>query len=353
MQIKPADADGFLARPDPAVRVVLIYGSDDGLVAERMAAFVAAVIGTGADNPFAHVRLEAQALADDPRLLAEEAHSIPFFGGRKAISIRLAGNWSIVPAVELILAAPPVDAWVVIDGGDLRKTSPIRRLTETSRGAAAVPCYADSDRDIDRIIDEEIRLNGLTIERDARNMLRGLVGGDRMQSRSEIRKLCLYALNSGVITMDDVRAVIGDASAFATDEAVDAAALGDATTLARVYRRLVAAGTPGFLVAGAAIRHFDFLHRARAEFEHGATAAEVVAQARPPVFFKRRNDVEKAVALWPLARIERVLAILDRAMIDSRLKGSLSDEVVGQALLMIAALAPTPRRAAAPAGAER
>src|SRR5271166_6358680 len=121
VQIKPADIDRFLARPDPAIRLVLIYGVDEGLVAERMAAFIKAVT-EATDDPFAVVRLEQGALADDPGRLADEADAVPLFGGRRAIAIRLAGAASILPALEALLASPPVDSWVVISAGDLRKT---------------------------------------------------------------------------------------------------------------------------------------------------------------------------------------------------------------------------------------
>jgi hypothetical protein len=42
---------------------------------------------------------------------------------------------------------------------------------------------------------------------------------------------------------------------------------------------------------------------------------------------------------WPLARIRRAQSILDRAYLESRVYGSISGQVIGQALLMVAALA--------------
>ena len=63
---------------------------------------------------------------------------------------------------------------------------------------------------------------------------------------------------------------------------------------------------------------------------------------------QRRDRVERAIALWPNARIERALATLDQAMLDSRLRGAITDEVLGQALMMISTLAA--RRAQTPAG---
>jgi DNA polymerase-3 subunit delta len=345
VQVKAGDVDRFLRTPDPAIRVVLVYGADDGLVSERTEAFVRAVTGTS-DDPFGRVRLDASTIADDPARLADEAHAVPLFGGRRAITIRLSGNVRIEAALAAILDRPPVDSWIVVSAGDLRKTSPVRKLAESHRGAAAIACYADADRDLDRLIDDELKSSGLAIAGEARTLLRSQIGGDRLASRAELQKLCLFAAGQKEISIDDVRAVIGDASAFDVDEVIDAAALGRADEVARTYRRLLAAGTPGFVVLGAAIRHFNFLHRARAARDQGEPADAIVNRASPPVFYKRRADVIRQIDAWRLAAIERAMAGLDRAMVDSRLRGAITDDVVGQALLMISAMA-----ARRPAGA--
>ncbi|MEO8668773.1 MAG: DNA polymerase III subunit delta [Bauldia sp.] len=343
VDVKPANAERLLAAPDPAIRVILLYGPDDGLVAERASGFVKAVTGAS-DDPFSHVRLEAAELADDPARLADEAHAVPLFGGRRAITVRLSGSRSILPALEPILEAPPIDSWIVVTAGELKKTAPLRKLCESSPRAAAIPCYADSAKDLDRIIDEETKRAGLAISGDARTMLRGLLGSDRLASRSEVLKLCLYAADKGSIDVDDVAAIIGDAAAFEVDEAIDALALGDADGFDRTWRRLVASGTPGFVICGAAQRHFTQLHQARAALDNGRSAEAAIAAMRPPVFFQRKARVERQVTMWPLARIERTLEHLDRAMIDSRLRGTISDDVIGEALTLVTAMAASLRR---------
>jgi DNA polymerase-3 subunit delta len=335
VEIKPAEADRFLARPDPAIRVVLIHG-EEGLVAERTAALVKAVTGS-TDDPFAHVRLEADDLASDPGKLSDEAHAIPLFGGRRAISVRVSGNRSIIPAVEAILADPPVDSWIVISADDLRKTAPLRRLAESHKSAAAIACLADNSRDLDRLIDEETRAAGLAIDDEARGALVQLIGGDRLLSRGEIRKLCLYAADKASIGIEDVRAIVGDASAFDLDDAIDALALGEVAAFTDTYRRLVASGTPGFVIAGAVLRHFSFLHRARAAVDRG-TSVDVA------LFFRRKASVARQIALWPVGRIERALANVDQAIVDSRLKSAIADEVIGQTLGLLAAVGASLRR---------
>jgi DNA polymerase-3 subunit delta len=341
VQIKSGEADRLLSRPDPAIRVVLIYGDDEGLVAERAEKFAATVAGKDGE----HLRLDPAALSENPGRIADEANAIPMFGGKRAISLRMSGNRAIEKPLQEIIAHPPVDAWVIVTAGDLRKTSPLRKLAEASSGAWAIACYADGERDLDRVIDEETRLAGLTIASDARTALKGLIGSDRMMSRAEVRKLCLYAADKSEITLEDVRNLIGDTGASALDDTVDAAASGDAAALDRGLRRLVASGTPGFLVAGAALRHFNFLQKARAAMAGGESAESLVRRAVPPIYpFSRQGAVAKQIDRWPPARIDRALTMLDQAMLDSRLHGPLADEVIAQAMQLVAALAQTTRR---------
>ena len=57
--IKPAEVDAFVARPDPARPVVLVFGPDAGLVSERVNALVKASVDDPSD-PFALARLEGE-----------------------------------------------------------------------------------------------------------------------------------------------------------------------------------------------------------------------------------------------------------------------------------------------------
>lgn len=338
VDVKAGDIDRVLARSD--VRLLLIHGNDTGLVAERAAAFIRMALGDSAD-PLGLIRLDAQEVSSDPARLAHEAYAIPMFGGRRCIELRVSGNWSVVPAIEPLIASPPVDSSLVVTAGDLKKSSPVRKLFEQAKNAYAIACYADDARGLDRIIDEETKRAGLAIANDARAALKQLIGSDRMASRAEVAKLCLYAEGGREITVEDVRAVVGDASAYAVDEAVDAVAAGDPAAFERLYRRLTAAGTAGFTVAGAAQRHFDMLHRTRALVDRGADPESALG---PGVFWKRKNALVRQLETWTLPRIERALLILDRTIIDSRLRGNIASEVVGQGLLMVAAIAARPAR---------
>ena len=338
--VKPADADAFVARPDPKRPVVLVFGPDSGLVSERANALVKAAVDD-VNDPFALARLEAEDLAAEPMRLVEEAQTIPLFGGRRAVWVK-AGSRNIVPAVEELLALPACECRVVIEAGDLRRNAPLRALCERAKNAAALPCYADSERDLGRLVDSEMRAAGLTLAPDARALLIPLLGGDRAASRSELRKLILYAAGNGTVGIDEVTAVVSDASALALDDLVDAAFAGRPAELETQLAKARAAGSAVGSIFFAAQRQLAQLHKWRTAIEAGGRLS--VDALQPPVHFRRKNLVEAALRQWNAARLGAAMADLADAVLASRRTPALADTIAERALLTIATRA---RRSAA------
>src|SRR5712672_3174654 len=265
--LKSAQIDAFLARPNPAQPIVLLFGPDAGLVRERAEALIRASVDDPND-PVSLARLEGDELASEPTRLVEEANTIPLFGGRRAVWVR-AGGRNFTPAVEALVADAAPNCRVVIEAGDLKRNAPLRALCERAKNVAALPCYVDAEKEIARLIDDEMREAGLTIAPDARALLVPLLGGDRLASRSEIRKLALYAHGHGRVELDDVVAVVADASMLALDGVIDAAFAGRTGDVEFQFAKACIGGTsPGTIISGS-LRHVATLHKARLAVEAG------------------------------------------------------------------------------------
>jgi DNA polymerase-3 subunit delta len=332
--IKKPDADAFAARPDPARPIVLLYGPDAGLVRERAEKIVRASV-EDLNDPFALVRLEGDELASTPSRLAEEAHTVPLFGGKRAIWIK-SGSRNFAPAVEMVLATPPTDCRIVIEAGDLRKSSPLRTCCEKAKIAAAIPCYADDERDLVRLIDAEMREAKLAITTEARAALLSLIGGDRQASRSEIRKLALYAHGRERIDLEDVLTVVADASGLALDAVVDAAFAGRTGEAETQLAKATEAGTSAGAVVSAALRHVAQLHRARLAIETGQRTDMALGGFVPPVHFSRRPQIEAALSAWSASRLARAMELLADAALNIRRMPALADSLGHRAVLQVA-----------------
>jgi len=335
--VKAADVDAFVARPDPVRRVVLVFGPDAGLIGERVRAVLAASVDDMSD-PFALARLNGEELAAEPTRLVEEALTMPLFGGRRAVWVK-AGSRNIAPAVEALLDDPLFAAArecrVVIEAGDLRRNAPLRVLCERAKNATALPCYADSERDRARLIDDEMRAAGLSLAPDARAVLIPLLGGDRAASRSEIQKLALYARGRDQVSVEDVTAVVSDASALAIEDIVDAAFAGRPGELEIQLGKARVAGTTAGSILFNAQRQLAQLHKWRTAIEQGRPISLEAVQ--PPLPFRRRPLVEAALKMWSATRLATAMAELAEAVLQSRLNPALADTIAERALLAIAA----------------
>ena len=331
--LRAGEVDSFLARPDPRRPIVLIYGPDAGLVSERATALLAAVASDNSD-PFAIVPLEGDAIASDPGLLQDEARTFGLFGGRRIVRIR-AGGRNFAAALEAILDDPP-QALVLIEAGELRPTSPLRSLCEKSPAAVVIPCYADNERDVMRLIERALKDAGLTIEPDAHEELMGLLGADRLASRAELDKLALYAQGKGRIGLADVQAIIADASALVLDDAIDAAAAGEREAVLVALRKARAAGVSATAILSAAIRHVVNLHRLRLSVDRGGRPSEVIENARPKIFFRRKPAFERALLRLDAAALEGTIVSLSLANLEARRNFALADAIVERALLNLA-----------------
>ncbi|MBN9076218.1 MAG: DNA polymerase III subunit delta [Rhizobiales bacterium 65-79] len=343
-QKKASEVDRWLARPEPAFRLVLIYGPDRGLVSERARAF-AAKTGLPLDDPFAVVRLDANELDQQPGRLENEARTVPMFADWRLIWISNAGAQKALAAdVKRIADEPPPDAVILIEAGELKKNAALRTAVEGAAAAMALPCYADDAKAVDLLIDEEMSKAGMAIGLDARHALKASLGGDRLASRGEIAKLLLYCLGKEQVELEDVLATTGDVSASSNDEAVDAVLLGQAAGLDLALSRHAAAGGHPFQLLAAAIRQFQSLQAMRETMERkGQSAAAAVASARPPVFFARKRAVEGALERFDGKAMARALDRLRDAVLQTRRRPDLAGSVTGRILLALALEGRRPR----------
>ena len=138
--VSSAAADGFIQRLPKEIRFYLVHGLDEGLTHERVKAIIRSRIGDELD-PMRLVRLEGDAVARDPGVLADEAYAISMFGGDRAIWIDAQGR-DLLPALEPLFVRPPTDCTIVIKAGQLKKGTGLRAAFESSAAAprsSAIP----------------------------------------------------------------------------------------------------------------------------------------------------------------------------------------------------------------------
>jgi DNA polymerase-3 subunit delta len=334
VKLSAARVSAFLQRPDQAIRAVLLYGPDTGLVRER-ADILARTVCPDLKDPFRVADLSGSGLAADPARLADEAAQMSLIGGRRVVRVHDATD-RLTGLFAGFLDTAPGDGFIVAEAGELPGSSALRRVFDTSPRAVAIGCYPDSPRDRAAVIRDTLRAHRITASGDAAQYLVEHLGSDRLLTRTELEKLALYAGEDSHVELDDVRISVGDSAALATDDAVMAAAEGDAARADRVLDRIFQEGESPVSVVRAMLRHLQRLHVLAARVASGATVAEVVRTARPPIFYRQEDNFKRQIALWNDAGLRAQLDRIAQAELHMKLTGLPAETVCREALLAVA-----------------
>jgi len=316
MKLTNRTVDRFLESPDPDIVAVVVYGPDEGLVRERVDRLVTLVAGDPKD-PFRVAELTGAAIESDPARLADEADQLPMTGGRRVVKLREAGDGVAKPLMGwLDDSGSKGDAggFVVIEAGDLGPRSGLRKLAESHKRAAAMPCYRDEAAGVQKLAREKFAAEGLEIAPEAMQWLVSHLGSDRAITVGELDKLALYKLGDPSTKADgrrielaDVIAVVGDSAELALDDLVYAIGDGELPALERSLSRSFAEGAQPIMVLRACGRHFLKLQLAKGlAREDGIEGA--LRRIRPPIFFRYLPRFKGQVARWSDGMIAEALS---------------------------------------------
>jgi DNA polymerase-3 subunit delta len=229
---------------------------------------------------------------------------------------------------------------LVVEAGNLRPGDALRAAFERVDHAAAIPCYGDETRDLDRLVRETLAAEGLEITAEARQLLIARLGADRALSRSEIEKLALYASGKARIEVDDIDAVVGDAAELAIDAVLFATAAGERARALSEVDRTVASGESPQAIILALQRHFQRLNRIRAALDGGRGFEDAIRALRPPLHFKHKAVMEAQSRAWTLAGSAEAMALISAAARAARLTPALEASLAERLVLDLARLAP-------------
>jgi DNA polymerase-3 subunit delta len=318
----------FLRSPTAECRAVLVYGPDAGLVAERIN-ILAQTFARRAKGETEIVWLSERDLTEDPARLEVELNTRPMFAAQSVVRLTVWPKFDVA-SLKPLLATDFIN-WLLVEAGNLRPDSALRKLFEAHKTAVALPSYSDNNI-LSQLIDKELADARLEIDRETRDYLMTRLGADQALSRAEVVKLALYAQGTGRVEHEDIEAIVGDAAETALENFVYAASGGDAKAALAELQRLAAAGTDRSSALSALGRHFIQLHRVAAAVSGGGSLEQSVKSLKPRPHFKREPVFLAHCKRWGAARLARTLPLIQEAVRRARrspeLEGAFAERLV-------------------------
>ncbi|MGC1502960.1 MAG: DNA polymerase III subunit delta [Sulfitobacter sp.] len=298
MKLSPRDANAYFKSPDKDKTGLLIFGSDAMRVALKRQEFLKALLGTQAEEEMRLTRIPAAELRREPAMLMDAIKAIGFFPGPRAAFVEDANDNIAQILLNTLKDWQPGDAQIVVTGGDLKKTSKVRKAFEAHPNGYAVAIYDNPpDRaEIERMLSDA----KLTPDNDAMAALTDLARAiDPGDFRQTLEKLSLYKLNDDApLSADDVTACAPTSTEADVDDILHVVAEARARDIGPVMSKLQAQGVTAVNLTIMATRHFRTLYR-------------IAANPGAPIYGVRDRDrVARQSKSWGAAKLETALSVL-------------------------------------------
>jgi DNA polymerase-3 subunit delta len=260
--------------------------------------------------------------------LANEAASSPLTGGRCLVRVRDAGDGKQAADAAKAALAGPGPGLVVIEAPELRGTTALFKAVEGSPAGIVIACYRERGAELAGSIGRILQELGVSTEPAALDWLAQRLGEDRMLLRRELEKLALYVGDGGRVTAENAVACVAEGSALDLEEALMAAMAGDLATADRALDTAFAEGANAVQVVRGALRHVQRLQQ--------AALAGGIEGLRPPVFFRHKPMLERALRVWRADALEASGAALLEAERRTKTTGIPANTIARGIVMMLA-----------------
>ena len=310
----------------------LVYGPNEGLIREHISKIKSDYLS---DVDFEEVSITGKSLDLNPDTLETSANSISMFNNYKLIILESLKDKNM-SELESVIGSAPTQTMLIVKADNLKKTSKLRKLFESNAQCYALACYEDDAKSMMRLIDNFMKENNISIDRDIKNYLMQTLSTDRMISFNELQKISLFYANDDTTpNLEEIKNLLNDASSNNLQKMNESVMYGNTVKSSNIISKLLSEGSNPISILRSLINYLKRLQKVKVEMKKGSNFDNAIKFLRPPLFWKDKENFQQHCVRWPLNKIEKNLSRLLDAEIDCKTNSKLSSVLCERSILTI------------------
>ena len=282
----------------------LLYGENDGLRKDIKESIKVAV-----NQQNTHIELLSlyeNDIIDNEENLYNSIYSGSLFSNKKIITINN-GTDKIIKQVKDIVEKLPENVFLIIFSGVLDKKNKLRNLFETNIKTLCIPCYLDSDKDLEIIAKTEFKKNDIILSRELINLLIEKSNNDRNNLRNEIGKITSFALNKKKLEIDEIKSIINFSGEYKSDSLINECLCGNISQYKKILSELYLNTVNQISLLRILSNKIQRLLYMK-EMERNYNDLDGLLNAsKPPIFWKEKPMVKKQLTIWTLDNLKKTI----------------------------------------------
>ena len=273
----------------------LFYGENEGLKKDIVENIKAETIKKNKNVEF--ISLYESDILNNEEKFYSSVYSQSLFSNEKIIIIKDAKDKIIKPIKE-VLDKYPKNVKIIFISDILEKKSILRNLFETNIKTITVPCYPDSEKDLEIIANIEFKKNKIILSRETINLLIEKSNYDRNNLKNEIEKIKSFTLNKKKLEVDEIKSLINFSGEHKSDSLINECLCGNILQykkiLSEFYLNTI---NQIFLFRTLSKKIQRLLLMKKIEKDH-KNIDNLINSSKPPIFWKEKPMVKKQLKIW-------------------------------------------------------
>ena len=296
----------------------LIYGQNKGLVREKSQV----IIDTYKNKETEIIKFDNDEFVSEPEKLSNEFNTFSLTAEKKILHV-LNVKDNLTEIISDAITSQNLNCLIVFESEELTPRSKLRKFFEKEKHLGILPCYFDSERDVQDLIEFTFNKENMQINRDIVLLIAKHLGNERHIIKNELEKIILYLKNKKEIKIEDIMKCLSQNENFGFDDLNYSICDGNLIKLDKIINQLYLEGINPIALLRSVGKHFQKILFVNEKIDAGMNLSESVSQLKPPIFFLYINQFKDQVRKWKTAlcykAIERILETEELCKINSKI----------------------------------
>jgi DNA polymerase-3 subunit delta len=288
----------------------LFYGENFGLKKD-FKEFIKRTL-EGKDNNIEILSVYEKEVLDNDENFFNSVYSGSLFSNKKIIII-YDGTDKIIEKISKIYEKYPENVFLVIFSEILEKKSKLRNFFESKEKTICVPCYLDSEKDLEIIAQSEFKKNNISVSREAINLLIEKSNSDRNNLRNEIDKIKSYSLNKKKIELDEIRTLVNFSGDYKSDSLINECLCGNITQYKKVMSELYVNTSNQLMLLRILSNKIHRLIKIKEQEDKSNNLDKLINISKPAIFWKEKPLVKKQLSIWGFDDLIKIISDINNA----------------------------------------
>ena len=184
----------------------------------------------------------------------------------------------------------------------------MRSFFETSKKTICIPCYLDSQKDLEIIAQSEFRKNNISLSSEAINLLIEKSNSDRGNLKNEIEKIKAYLLNKKNIELSEIKSLINFSGNYKSDILVNECLCGNISQYKKIISELYINTVNQILLLRFLSNKAQRLFKIKEQESKSNNLDSLINIYKPAVFWKEKTLIKKQLSIWNIDKLEKMIS---------------------------------------------